>query len=492
MISARPGFGAGRALFIFMLLAAWLTAPGCMKKRQVAPWPEETWASASPESQGLDSSVLAGAVRTIRSENINIHSILLIRNGFAVLDAVFYPYDGKSLHDVASVTKTITATLVGQAVSEGLLPGLDVPVTDLLPGAPAGNQPEPWSSVTLENLVTMSSGLDCGDPPVEETLFVLRNSPDWVHAALSLPVVETPGEQFDYCSPNFHLLSAAVARVAVTSLAGYARDRLFEPLGIDEYSWPADPQGVTIGWGDLRLHPYAMAKIGYLYMNDGLWREKRVLPAGWVKAATTPRLPVPGGNADYGYGWWLARGRFKGVYEARGRGGQSITVWPEADILLVTTGGGYPRDPVIDLLPEQRNIENKGSTMRLGNYPCHLVDGGHAAAAYGQDVVYERHRHRYEFNNEFREQLQKAGMIYSGLSPDGRLVEICELANHPWMVSCQFHPEFGSRPNRPHPLFRDFIGSAKNILREGDQPPLPLSSTNTERRTKDPSFQQKS
>ncbi len=131
--------------------------------------------------------------------------------------------------------------------------------------------------------------------------------------------------------------------------------------------------------------------------------------------------------------------------------------------------------PVIDLLPEQKNIENKGGTMRLGNYPCQLVQDTRAASAYGQSLVYERHRHRLEFNNQFRDILQKAGMVYSGLSPDGSLVEVCELANHPWMVSCQFHPEFSSRPGRPHPLFCDFIGVAKNILREGAQPPLPLS-----------------
>ncbi len=131
--------------------------------------------------------------------------------------------------------------------------------------------------------------------------------------------------------------------------------------------------------------------------------------------------------------------------------------------------------PVIDLLPEQQDIENKGGTMRLGNYPCKLVDGSHAATAYGQSLVYERHRHRFEFNNKFRAHLKEAGLIYSGLSPDGELVELCELAHHPWMVSCQFHPEFGSRPSRPHPLFRDFIGAAKDVLREGAQPALPLS-----------------
>jgi len=132
--------------------------------------------------------------------------------------------------------------------------------------------------------------------------------------------------------------------------------------------------------------------------------------------------------------------------------------------------------PVIDILPEQKEIMHKGGTMRLGNYPCNLVPGTRAAQAYSQNLIQERHRHRYEFNNEFRATLEEAGMVYSGLSPDNRLVEICELANHPWMVSCQFHPEFGSRPSRPHPFFRDFVGVAKDVLREGAQPPLPLSA----------------
>ena len=134
------------------------------------------------------------------------------------------------------------------------------------------------------------------------------------------------------------------------------------------------------------------------------------------------------------------------------------------------------RYPVIDLLPEQKGIDNMGGTMRLGNYPCQLQTGSRAADAYDNNLINERHRHRFEFNNQFRDQLQKAGMIYSGLSPDERLVEICELADYRWMLSCQFHPEFGSRPGRPHPLFRDFVGIAKDILREGAQPPLPLST----------------
>ncbi|MCL2149953.1 MAG: CTP synthase [Dehalococcoidia bacterium] len=134
--------------------------------------------------------------------------------------------------------------------------------------------------------------------------------------------------------------------------------------------------------------------------------------------------------------------------------------------------------PVISLMPEQKLVSDKGGTMRLGNHPCHLVPDTRAAAAYGaeQKVVQERHRHRFEFNNDYRGTLSQAGLVFSGLSPDGRLAEICELAGHPWMLACQFHPEFLSRPNRPHPLFRDFIGAAKDVLREGAQPTLPLAA----------------
>ncbi len=132
--------------------------------------------------------------------------------------------------------------------------------------------------------------------------------------------------------------------------------------------------------------------------------------------------------------------------------------------------------PVIDLLPEQRDVDEMGGTMRLGLYPCKVVENTHARKAYGVELVHERHRHRFEVNNDFREQLEQAGFVASGISPDGRLVEIGEIKDHPWMVGVQFHPEFLSRPGRPHPLFRDFIGVAKTILRDGDQRPLPLTN----------------
>jgi CTP synthase len=125
--------------------------------------------------------------------------------------------------------------------------------------------------------------------------------------------------------------------------------------------------------------------------------------------------------------------------------------------------------PIIDLLPEQRGIADMGGTMRLGSYPCALVPGTRAAALYKAALVHERHRHRFEFNNAYRDVMTRNGMVLSGLSPDGRLVEIAEIEDHPFMVGSQFHPEFKSRPNRPHPLFKGFIEAAAARLDAPDR-----------------------
>jgi CTP synthase len=132
--------------------------------------------------------------------------------------------------------------------------------------------------------------------------------------------------------------------------------------------------------------------------------------------------------------------------------------------------------PVITLMDEQRRVVDKGGTMRLGSYPCVLRPGTKAREAYGVDEVVERHRHRYEFNNEYREQFEEAGLVASGALPDGSLVEICELRDHPWMVGSQFHPEFRSRPGRPHPLFAGFIAAAK------DRAPAPKAAAGSHAR----------
>ena len=134
--------------------------------------------------------------------------------------------------------------------------------------------------------------------------------------------------------------------------------------------------------------------------------------------------------------------------------------------------------PIIDIMPEQRDVVDMGGTMRLGSYPCRMLEGTLAHKAYAEDTVYERHRHRFELNNAYREALENTGLLAGGVSPDGKLVEIVELQDHPFMVGVQFHPEFRSRPDQPHPLFKEFINAAKATLREGAQPAFPLESMN--------------
>ncbi len=146
----------------------------------------------------------------------------------------------------------------------------------------------------------------------------------------------------------------------------------------------------------------------------------------------------------------------------------------DSDDANSTEFNAFTPHPVIDLLPEQRDIEDMGGTMRLGVYPCKLQEGTRAQQAYGEPVVYERHRHRFEFNNHYRDVLQEAGMVFSGTSPNGRLVEVVELRDHPFFVASQFHPEFRSRPSSPHPLFRDFIGAvARRAGVDGSAVPSP-------------------
>lgn len=205
----------------------------------------------------------------------------------------------------------------------------------------------------------------------------------------------------------------------------------------------------------------------------------------WVEnlLRTAQGIIVPGGFGDRGIDGMARAVRYARENEVPYLGlclGMQVMVVDHARYALGTdepNSTEFHTDtpyPVICLLAEQYGITDKGGTMRLGTYPCVLKEGTHVAAAYGEPMVYERHRHRFEFNNDFRYTLEQAGLIASGLSPDGGLVEIVELRDHPWMVGSQFHPEFKSRPNRPHALFHGFVNAAISTLREGAQHPLPL------------------
>jgi CTP synthase len=211
------------------------------------------------------------------------------------------------------------------------------------------------------------------------------------------------------------------------------------------------------------------------------WVNSEELEAEATALEGADGIVVPGGFGHRGIEGKVLASRFARVHQVPYLGlclGMQCAVVDFAREVLdapdanSTEFNAFTSVPVIDLLPEQRDIENKGGTMRLGVYPCKLVPGSRAAAAYGEALIYERHRHRFEFNNHYRDRLAAAGMVFSGTSPNGRLVEIVELRDHPFFVGSQFHPEFRSRPNRPHPLFRDFMraaaGGARSIAGDVD------------------------
>ena len=312
-----------------------------------AYWPTQGWQRATPEEMGFDSAKVARMLLAIRDRSIKVHSLLLIRNGYAFVDAAFYPYDGTTVHDVASVTKSITTTLIGVAADQGRL-ALDQPMASFFSDRPIANREGRKDRITVRHLTNMSSGLDCTPERDEATLKEMWTTADWVQFVLDRPVQREPGVQFVYCSPGSHLLSAILQQATGVTALEFARRNLFAPLGIREVIWPADPQGVTRGWGDIRLLPADMAKLGFLWLKGGRWEDRQIVPRGWVVDSVKPHIST-GQGEHYGYGWWVftadEQGEFSS-YRADGRGGQYVIVVPSLDLVIATTGGGFDFDEI--------------------------------------------------------------------------------------------------------------------------------------------------
>ncbi|GAH81313.1 unnamed protein product, partial [marine sediment metagenome] len=208
----------------------------------------------------------------------------------------------------ASVTKSFTSTLIGIAINEGYIESVAEPVLEFFPERTIANVDANKEGMTLEDLLTMRSGFECINRPTEVTLFQMMGSPDWIQFTLDLPMVETPGRQWVYCSPNPHLLSGIIREVSGMSALEFAEEHLFSPLGISGVDWTYGPGGNNMGWGDIRMTPHDMAKLGYLYLHEGSWDGEQVLPPTWVAAATGPAVSLPPGfpMVDYyGYLWYL-------------------------------------------------------------------------------------------------------------------------------------------------------------------------------------------
>lgn len=303
---------------------------------------------ASPESLGFDSAALAEVANAARASGQPIHSLTVVRKSAVLFDADFYPFDG-GLHDAASVTKSVTTTLVGIAAEERLL-DLDAPMLSFFPDLEVANRDDRKERVTVRQLAGNVSGLACIGAPAEVTLAEMQANPDFLQFALDLPMAHEPGTHFDYCSPGMHILSAIVQAVAGVTAADYAQAKLFGPLGISDAIWEADPQGISRGWGDLHLTSDDMVLLGLLWLQGGAWDGRQLIPADWLQQATTQGVPTDE-HEDYGAGFWVGpRDEPIAYYYATGRGGQRILVAPPLDLVIVTTGGGFDPGDIIDPL----------------------------------------------------------------------------------------------------------------------------------------------
>jgi CubicO group peptidase (beta-lactamase class C family) len=310
-------------------------------------WPTDAWKTSAPEEQGIDSLKLAEGLLAIQDAKIPIHSLLFVRNDRLILEAYFYPYDGQIPHNVASITKSLMTTLIAIAADQGKL-SLDDHMVSFFPGYTIANLDARKQAITIRDLASMSAGMDCSGPPDEVTVREMEASPDWVQFALDRPMAYKPGTHWEYCGLGMHLLSAILEKATGMPAQEFARVNLFEPLGIQDVTWPVDPQGINLGAGNARLYPQDMARLGFLWLHGGEWEGQQIVSRQWVRQSVVRRFQA--GDDYYGYGWWISKSISGSSYNADGSGGQRITIVPALNIIVVTTGGGFNFDDVVPYL----------------------------------------------------------------------------------------------------------------------------------------------
>jgi CubicO group peptidase (beta-lactamase class C family) len=301
-------------------------------------WPTEGWRVSTPEEQGMDSARLVAMFDAVEKADYALHSVLIVRHGYLVTEAYRYPYDQATPHDVRSCTKSVISALIGIAIQQGHVAGVDQRVLDFFPERAVANLDDAKRSITVENLLTMSSGFDWPGGILEPILGEWTRSDNWVQFVLDRPLADPPGTRFVYNTGGSHLLSAILQETTGVTALEFAQQNLFGPLGISPGRWESDPQGINVGGAWLRLTPRDMAKFGYLYLNGGQWDGQQVVPADWVATSTHEHIRAGGQwlSDGYGYQWWIDQA---GYYMALGYGGQYIVVVPDRDLVVVFTSG---------------------------------------------------------------------------------------------------------------------------------------------------------
>ena len=303
----------------------------------VNTYPANGWQTSTPEEQGMQSQVLANMIEEIKMKGYNIDSISIIRNGYMVLDAYFYPFPKGQRHNIHSCTKSIMSILIGIAIDRGYIKSVDQPIAELLPYNTIDSLDDDKRSITLEHLLIMASGLDCRDSERYDWkgLYEMKRSGDWGQHVFDLPMVGPPGIKFEYCNGLSYLLSVIINTTTKMKTREFAEKNLFTPLGISEIAWERSPQGIDVGYSGMWLKPHDMAKIGWLYLNKGRWGEKQLVSSSWVEKSTHGHIEAKPAT-QYGYQWWV---NDDGNYSAIGYGGQYIMVATEMNMVVVFTGG---------------------------------------------------------------------------------------------------------------------------------------------------------
>jgi CubicO group peptidase (beta-lactamase class C family) len=281
---------------------------------------------------------LAQIFQEIEDRDLDIHGLLIVRDGYILAERYYPPFEQDTAHELFSATKSVISALVGIAIDKGYLKDLDQSVLSFFPRRSIANPDPRKDRITLEHLLTMTSGLDWAESDaIYEEMY---RSLDWVQFVLDRPMADEPGTRFNYNSGNSHLLSAILQAASGMSTMDLAQTHLFGPLGISRFTWETEPSGIPIGGWGLSLTPRDMAKIGVLYLDNGVWDGQQILPADWVRASTHGHVqidePLEPWELQLGYGWWLHE---FGAYAAHGRGGQFIFVTPDLDLVVVFTGG---------------------------------------------------------------------------------------------------------------------------------------------------------
>ena len=300
-------------------------------------WPTKEWQTSSPEEEGMDSKQLANVVDF--GTKHGFESLLIVRHGKIVAEAGYAPYYHAGIANrVYSVTKSVIGTLMAIACKDGLLDGTNHRVLDFFDRSSIANIDERKKAITVQNLLDMTSGIDWTEhfaPPSSD--MEMASSVDWVKFVLDRPMSSVPGEIFNYNSGNPHLLSAILTKLTGMNALEYAKTKLFGPLGITDVNWDDDAKGNSNGGWGLYLQPRDMAKIGYLYLRKGVWAGKQLLPPDWVNKVShaTVETHLKQGFRYSNLFWALPD---KPVYMAVGRYGQVIMIFPDLDIVVVTTG----------------------------------------------------------------------------------------------------------------------------------------------------------